>query len=315
MDLRKQLLTRNDCYKIGAKLTPKGVMWHSTGANNPNLKRYVGPDDGRLGTNTNGNDWNQARPDGRKVCVHAFIGKDKNGKVCTYQTLPFNMKGWHCGGSGNSSYIGFEICEDGLTDNDYFSNVYKEAVEFTAYLCKQYGLDPMGKNVIICHQDGYRLGIASNHSDVYHWFNKHGKSMDDVRRDVKALMNGGTAVSTPAASSKPTGFNLAVDGALGTKSVKAMQTWLGTPVDGVVSSQSLKQKPYLSACINGVWKFGYNAKGSMMVKALQRKIGAGADGIMGKNTVIALQRFLGVRQDGYLGPNTAKALQSYLNRL
>ena len=38
-----------ECYTAGRKITPKGIMVHSTGANNPNLKRYVGPDDGLLG--------------------------------------------------------------------------------------------------------------------------------------------------------------------------------------------------------------------------------------------------------------------------
>lgn len=202
MDLRKCLLTKNECYKTGKKITVKGVMWHSTGANNPNLKRYVQPDDGKLGTNSNGNHWNQNRPDGRQVCVHAFIGKDKNGNVCTYQTLPWNYRGWHCGGSGNDNYIGFEICEDALTDKDYFNKVYKEAVELTAYLCKEYNLDPNGNNVIICHQDGHKLGIASNHSDVYHWFNKFGKDMADVRKDVAAAM-GKTTSSGSTSSSKP----------------------------------------------------------------------------------------------------------------
>ena len=32
-------------------MTPKGIMVHSTGAENPWLKRYVGPDDGLLGKN------------------------------------------------------------------------------------------------------------------------------------------------------------------------------------------------------------------------------------------------------------------------
>ena len=198
MDLRKLLLTKNECYLRGVKITPKGIMWHSTGANNPNLKRYVGPDDGRLGVNNYGNHWNQYRPDNRQVCVHAFIGKDKDGNVCTYQTLPWNFKGWHAGGSANNSYIGFEMCEDGLTDSNYFNKVYKEAVELTAYLCKLYNLNPLGKNVIICHQDGYKLGIASNHGDVYTWFNKHGKTMDDVRRDVKNAMGGTAPTPTPS---------------------------------------------------------------------------------------------------------------------
>jgi N-acetylmuramoyl-L-alanine amidase len=189
MDLRKCLLTKNECYQNGNKITPKGVMWHSTGANNPNLGRYLPNLDGKLDANKYGNHWNQLRPNGRQVCVHAFIGLDKNDKVCTYQTLPWNYRGWHAGGNANNSYIGFEICEDALTDKTYFNKVYKEAVQLTAYLCKLYNLNPKGKNVIICHKDGYKLGIATNHSDVYHWFNKHGKTMDDVRNDVYAEMH------------------------------------------------------------------------------------------------------------------------------
>ncbi len=51
MNLHKLLLTKNECYIRGAKMTPKGIMVHSTGANNPTLRRYVGPDDGLLGAN------------------------------------------------------------------------------------------------------------------------------------------------------------------------------------------------------------------------------------------------------------------------
>ena len=129
-------------------------MCHSTGANNPSLKRYVGPDDGLLGVNANGNHWNQNTPDGRQVCVHAFIGKLADGSIATYQTLPWNHRGWHCGGDGNNSYISFEICEDGLTDGNYFNKVYQEAVELCAYLCKMYNLDPIKDGVLICHSEG-----------------------------------------------------------------------------------------------------------------------------------------------------------------
>ncbi len=189
MDLNQLYLTNNECYQVGAKMKPIGVMWHSTGANNPTLKRYVGPDDGKLGNNRYGNHWNQFRPDGRQVCVHGFIGRLENGNIATYQTLPFDMKGWHAGGSANNNYVGFEICEDGLDDIYYFNAVYQEAVEFSAFICKQQGLDPLAGNTIICHSDGYKLGIASNHSDVYHWFNRYGKTMDNVRLDIKNAMN------------------------------------------------------------------------------------------------------------------------------
>ena len=53
------------------------------------------------------------------------------------------MRGWHCGDDANSTHVSFEICEDDLTDPEYFAAVYREAVELTAYLCEMYGLDPM----------------------------------------------------------------------------------------------------------------------------------------------------------------------------
>ena len=185
MNLHKLILTENACYKAGMKITPKGIMVHSTGANNPNLKRYVGPDDGLLGKNQYNNHWNTYYPGGRKVCAHAFIGKLADGTIATYQTLPWDHLGWHAGGSANDTYIGFEICEDGLTDRTYFEKVYREAVELCAHLCKLYGLTE--KN-IICHSEGYDQGIASNHGDVMHWFPKHGKNMDSFRAEVKALL-------------------------------------------------------------------------------------------------------------------------------
>lgn len=107
MNLHKQLLTNNDCYKAGGRITVKGIMVHSTGANNPNLRRYVAPDDGLLGVNNNKNDWNRPRHNGNSVCVHAFIGKLADGSIATYQTLPWDYLGWHCGGSGNDTHISF----------------------------------------------------------------------------------------------------------------------------------------------------------------------------------------------------------------
>lgn len=195
MKLHQLILTENACYKAGRKITVKGIMVHSTGANNPNLKRYVGPDDGLLGKNQYNNHWNTYHPGGREVCVHAFIGKLKDGTIATYQCLPWNHRGWHAGGSANNTHIGFEICEDDLTDGTYFKKVYQEAVELCAYLCKQYGLT---EKDVICHSEGYRQGVASNHGDVMHWFPKHGKSMDTFRADVKALL------TEPKPAEKPT---------------------------------------------------------------------------------------------------------------
>jgi hypothetical protein len=199
--------TQSTCYKGTSKMTVKGVLWHSTGANNPNLKRYVQPSDNAsdkaamlklLGTNSYKNDWNHID---RQAGLNCWIGKLADGTVTTVQTMPWDYKPWGCGsgsrGSCNNGWIQFEICEDGLTDKTYFNTVYKEACEITAYLCKMYNIDPKGTQTlngikvptILCHADSHKLGLGSNHGDVLHWFAKHGKTMDDVRNDVAKLLN------------------------------------------------------------------------------------------------------------------------------
>ena len=208
MNLHQLIFTESDCYREGmAKkqfIKPIAPMWHSSGANNPYLKRYVGPDDGLLGKNIYNNHWNQPRD--RRVCYHAFVGKLKDDTIASYQVLPWDLRGWHSGsgknGNGNSlGYIGICICEDNLKDKDYAMAVYKETCELSAYICELYSLDPM---TIIDHAEGYRLGIASNHGDVMHWFGRYGITLDKIRRDVWALLEPElTPAPEPAPKPKP----------------------------------------------------------------------------------------------------------------
>lgn len=215
--------TTSRCYKNTRKMTVKGVLWHSTGANNPMLKRYVQPSDNApdrehwlnlLGKNPYGNDWNHIN---HSAGMNCWIGQLADGTVTTVQTMPWNYRPWGCGsgkkGSCNDGWIQFEICEDNLNNKEYFDKVYKEACEITAYLCDMYGLNPNGFSnvgkvkvpVILCHYDSYKLGLGTAHGDVYNWFNKYGKSMDDVRNDVAALMKSGSIKSEiPAEPEEPT---------------------------------------------------------------------------------------------------------------
>ena len=66
MKLYQQFLSRNDCYRAGRTITPRGVMVHSTGANNPNLRRYV-PGNETIGRNTGGNHWDMPGVEARCV--------------------------------------------------------------------------------------------------------------------------------------------------------------------------------------------------------------------------------------------------------
>lgn len=198
--------TNSTCYKGTGKMTVKGVLWHSTGANNPYLKRYVQPSDNApdkaqmlklLGVNVNKNDWNHIN---YQAGLNCWIGKLEDGTVTTVQTMPWDYRPWGCGkgsrGSCNEGWVQFEICEDALTDKNYFETVYQEACQLTAYLCKKYNINPTGSvsfngvsvPTILCHADSYKLGLGTGHADVEHWFSKHGKTMANVRNDVQRIM-------------------------------------------------------------------------------------------------------------------------------
>jgi hypothetical protein len=83
------MMTNSTCYKSTSKMTVKGVLWHSTGANNPWLKRYVQPSDNapdkaellaKLGQNSYRNDWNHQAV---QAGLNAWIGKLADGTVTT----------------------------------------------------------------------------------------------------------------------------------------------------------------------------------------------------------------------------------------
>lgn len=280
------MMTQSTCYKGTRKFTPKGVLWHSTGANNPWLKRYVQPDDkaadrsewlNRLGKNQYNNDWNHKEV---QAGLNFWIGKLADGTVAAVQTMPWDYRPWGCGsgskGSCNDTHIQFEICEDGLNDASYFNAVYKEACEVTAYLCRMFGIDPKGTisykglsvPTIIDHSGSHSLGLGSNHADIQHWSRKYGKTMDNVRNDVAAILAGDGASVTPV--EPDTNLKKGDKG----EAVKTMQTMLIT-------------------C-------GYDCGGT------------GADGDFGKNTDAALRAFQkdnGLTVDGIYGPVSKATLE------
>ena len=173
------LVTNNRCYQIGTPLIPRGIMLHSVGTPQPSARALVRYMD-------------QYQPGGQSVCVHAVAQAD--GTV--YQLLPWEMRGWHCGGSANSTHIGVEMTEpsEGMTyaeAAEQIAGTYHTAVELFAALCKQYGLDPAQDGVIIGHAEGHRHGVASNHADPELLWRTYdmGYKMDGFRADVAEAMN------------------------------------------------------------------------------------------------------------------------------
>lgn len=172
-------------------------MLHSVGCPQPKASAFI-------------TSWNSGSYD--RACVHGFIDAE-DGTI--YQTLPWNHRGWHGGGSSNNTHIGVEMCEpscikytggssftcsDSATAKDCAKRTYEAAVELFAMLCQKYDLNPTGDGVIVSHREGHARGIASNHGDPEHLWNGLGTgyAMDGLRKAVKAKMSAST--ETPAAT-------------------------------------------------------------------------------------------------------------------
>lgn len=209
MELLQCLFVKNRWHKSGCVIPMDGIVVHSTGANNPELRRYVQPASGqtvglavlepeyeassyynmmaRLGTNYNQNDWNRAS---QELGVHAWVGKLANGQVAAVQTLPWDSFLYGVGsgrnGSYNSSHIQFEICED-TTDAAYTKEAYRTAAELCAYLCREFEI-PVEK--IVSHNEAGKAGYGSRHADPEHWWILYGYTMEGFRQDVQNLLDG-----------------------------------------------------------------------------------------------------------------------------
>lgn len=104
------------------------------------------------------------------------------------------------------------------------------------------------------------------------------------------------------------------DGYWGPRTTAALQQILGTPIDGIVSSQELTNRKLMPACTDG-WEWETDPEGSTVIAAMQTRLGVTSDGIMGPATINALSARYGIENDGTLGaPSmTVAFMQSALN--
>ena len=197
MEIVQSIMKNNPCYKAGKKIAVKGLMLHSVGCPQPSAETFI-------------RNWD--KPEQERACVHAFIDGN-TGKV--YQTLPWDHRAWHAGGSANNTHIGVEMCEpscirytggatftctDQTTAMEVIKRTYDAAVELFAFLCREHNLDPMENGVVISHKEGHDRGIASGHGDPNHLWNgvQSGYTMDGFRKDVKAAMGSEQTVQQTA---------------------------------------------------------------------------------------------------------------------
>jgi len=211
MKIIKSYLTKNNCYKAGRKITPKGIVIHSVGCEQPSAVVFT-------------QSWNTPKPNGRQVCVHAFVDGKNIGNV--YQTLPWDHRAWGCGsgskGSYNNSHIHIELCEPKSggyvggklvkykPDNfkDYFNDIYSTTVDLVVELLNKY---PSIKiDDIVSHSEAHKAGYASNHADVEHWWRYHNVDMNKFRSDVKNRLNKDTSNKDKTTVDTPVTHNIKV---------------------------------------------------------------------------------------------------------
>lgn len=199
LNITKKLMTRNDCYNTEDDYNIQGIVVHSTATPGMMASQWY-------------NSWNLSYEKGetdREVCVHAFL--DDEG---VYQYLPYEQVGWHVGGAANRTHIGFEICEPSgfyysnnviygynvSAQQEYFDKIWKNATVYCAYLSQQYNISVSD---IISHKEANTLGVGTAHGDPDHWFILHGKTMDDFRADVSALLRNSSGITVSEAVSVP----------------------------------------------------------------------------------------------------------------
>nr|DAG71802.1 MAG TPA: N-acetylmuramoyl-L-alanine amidase [Caudoviricetes sp.] len=187
INIVEAIVTANKCFQAAIPLYPQGLMLHSIGCPQPNAAVMA-------------KSYNVYRPNGQSVCVHGFIQRDGT----YYQTLPYTMRAWHCGGSANGTHIGIEMTEpasiiytgngaewrdlDPDATEAHVRGTYAAAVELFAQLCTQYVLDPLEDGVIISHAEGAARGVASRHADPAHLWRAFGLTMDGFRAAVAEAM-------------------------------------------------------------------------------------------------------------------------------
>ena len=187
--LEVRYATKNGAYISGRTITPNGCVNHSLGVAQPSVDMIF-------------NNMNQA---GAGWVVNAILGDFHKGEGKIILALKMNSRPWGCGsgskGSYNNSRIQWEVCEpsghtysggtmigyDVKKNQAYFDRMWKMLVAWNVYCIKKLGYSVSD----ICdHSESYKAGYGTNHADMMHWLPKHGKSMDALRSEVKAILNG-----------------------------------------------------------------------------------------------------------------------------
>lgn len=181
--------TNNGAYTSGRTIVPKGCVNHSVGCAQPNVDVF----------------YNLMNKSSAGWGVNALLGDFHKGDGRILLVLKENARPWGCGsgkkGSWNNTKVQWEVCEpaghtyaggtmvgyDVAKNQVYFNRMWKMLVAWNVYMVVKFGYPVSG---ISDHAESHKAGYGSNHSDMGQWLPKHRKSMNALRTEVQAILNG-----------------------------------------------------------------------------------------------------------------------------
>lgn len=166
MNIKHSFITQNQCYKNSTPMTVRGLILHSIGCPQPSAEVFS-------------KRWNDPT---KEVAAHAMVDGNSSD---VWQFLPWDIVGWHAGGTANKSYIGVEMGEpaaikytsganftiseaDKPAAREMVTRTYEAAAELFAYLCEIFAIEPRAAGSILSHSEAHARGKASNHADPEH---------------------------------------------------------------------------------------------------------------------------------------------------
>lgn len=186
--LEVRYATKNGAYRAGRTIRPEGCVNHSLGVAQPSVEVMYG----RMDRTDAG--WG----------VNAILGDFHTGEGRILLCMPYDRRPWGVGsgtrGSWNNSRIQWEVCEpaghtyaggtmvgyDVAKNQGYFDRMWKLLVAWNVFVAVKLGYTAATIND---HAESYRAGMGSNHADMGQWLPKHGKSMNDLRHEVQAILD------------------------------------------------------------------------------------------------------------------------------
>ena len=185
--LEVRYATHNRAYASGRNIAPVGDVNHSFGCAQPNVEVAFSIMD----------------KDSAGWAVNAILGDFHKGEGRILLTMPYKRRPWGVGsgkkGSWNNSRIQWEVLEpsghtyaggtmigyDAEKNQGYFDRMWKMLVCWNVYVAHKLGF---AADTINDHAESYRAGMGGNHADMGQWLPKHGKNMDCLRAEVRAIL-------------------------------------------------------------------------------------------------------------------------------